>query len=289
MLKNTSAAGPKAKRGGFFLMRVRRMLYGLIGIYAGICGALMWFENKILYPAPRTTVGDWNKRTQWGAEEANFEADDKTKLHGWYFPKDDAKRVMLLCHGNGENTAMAAHEAMWLRDKFDASVLVWDYRGYGKSEGKPSEQGIYQDGEAAVQWLAKRAGVKTSELYLVGRSLGSGVVVEIGVKHQVKAIILLSPFAEMPDPAASKFWFVPVRFLMKNRYASVKKIPNFQGGTFITHGDQDDLVPQWSGKRLYDAAPEPKRWVPIAGAGHNDISLIQCEQELRAFLAEIEE
>ena len=164
-------ASPKQRSP--ILVRVQRMIYGLIGAYLGLCMLLMWYENKLLYPAPRTAIGEWNKRTTWGAEEAEFKAADGTKLHGWFFPSRQPKRVMLLCHGNGENTPLAAHEAMWLRDQFDASVLVWDYRGYGKSEGKPSEQGLYQDGEAAVQWLSKRAGVKPSDLYLVGRSLGS--------------------------------------------------------------------------------------------------------------------
>ena len=110
----------------------------------------------------------------------------------------------------------------------------------------------------------------------------------MGVKHQVKALILLSPYAEMPDPAASRFWFVPVRFLMRNRYPSVKKIPRFKGATFIAHGDQDDVVPQWSGRRLFAATPEPKQFVSIPGAGHNNIDLSQCEEELRAFLRKVE-
>jgi len=278
----------KPRQRNLLLARVRRVLYLLVSLYVGFCLLLMWSEDWFIYPAPRTAVGPWNQRQAFGAEDVDFQAADGMKLHAWYLPHRYQKRVMLLAHGNGENVAMAAHEAAWLRDKFDASVLVFDYRGYGKSAGEPSEQGLYQDGEAALQWLAKRAGVKPDEIYLVGRSLGTGVMVDIGVKHQVKGLILLSPFAQMPDAAANRFWFVPVRLLMRNRYPSVKKIPQFQGGTFIAHGDVDDVVPQWSGRRLFAAAPEPKEFVSVAGAGHNDIDLSQCEKNLRAFLEQVE-
>lgn len=264
------------------------MIYGLIGLYLGLCMLLMWFENTLLYPAPRLESGEWNKRTAWGAQDAEFSAADGTKLHGWYFPNPQAKRMVLLCHGNGENTALAAREAIWLRDNLDASVLVWDYRGYGKSEGKPSEQGLYQDGEAAAQWLAQKSGVQVSELYLVGRSLGTGVAVDIGVKHQCKALILISPYAEIPDAAAARFWFVPVRLLMRNRYPSVKKIPQFKGKTFIAHGDKDNVVPHWSGVRLFAATPETKMFVTVPNAGHNDIDLSQCENVLKTFLDKVE-
>jgi uncharacterized protein len=274
-------------RRTLLLTKVRRVVYLVISLYVGLCLLLMWSENSMLYPAPRTAVGPWTERTALGAEDVELAAADGTKLHAWYLPHCDPKRVMLLAHGNGENVAMAAHEAAWLRDRFDASVLVFDYRGYGKSEGAPSEEGLYQDGEAALWWLAKRAGVQPSEIYLVGRSLGTGVMVEIGVKHQAKGLILLCPFAEMPDAAARRFWFVPVRLLMRNRYPSVKKIPQFKGATFVAHGDCDDLVPQWTGKRLFDAAPQPKEWVSLRGAGHNNIDLSQCEVELRGFLEKL--
>lgn len=278
--------GPKRPNG--ILVKVRRMIYFFVGLYVGLCLLLMWSENSLLYPAPRGDFGPWNDRTKLSAEDVDFAAADGTKLHGWFLPHRDPKRVMLLAHGNGENVAMAAHEAAWLRDTLDASVLVFDYRGYGKSQGKPSEQGLYQDGDAALKWLVQRTGAKPGEIYLVGRSLGSGVMVDIGVRQQVKGLLLLSPFAEMPDPAASRFWFVPVRLLMRNRYASLQKIPQFRGATFIAHGDRDELVPMWSGKRLFDAAPEPKEWALIPGAGHNDIDLSQCESQLRKFLEKIE-
>ncbi len=283
-MQETAAPKPRS----FFLARVRRVLYLAIGLYVGICMLLMWLENSMLYPAPRGNYGPYKERDAFGAEDVDLTAADGTKLHAWYLPHRYQKRVMLLAHGNGENVATAADEAAWLHDEFDASVLVFDYRGYGKSQGEPSEQGLYQDGDAAMQWLAKRAGVKPGEIYLVGRSLGTGVMVDVGVKHQAKGLILISPFAEMPDAAANRFWFVPVRLLMRNRYPSVKKIPKFKGATFVVHGDRDDLVPQWSGTRLFAAAPEPKAFVSIPGAGHNDIDLSQCEKNLRAFLEQVE-
>lgn len=284
----TAPATGRKKRPGFIARLLWRVFYFATGFYGVVIAMLMWIENSMVYPAPRTERGDWNKLTALRGEDVEFASADGTKLHGWYFPHRVQKRVIVLFHGNGENVAMSAPEAVWLRDKLNASVLVFDYRGYGRSEGAPNEQGVCADGDAAAKWLANRAGVKTSDLTLAGHSLGTGVAVDVGVKHQVKAMILISPFAEMPDAAAAQFWFVPVRLLMKNRYASVRKIPNFKGATFIAHGSHDDVVPQWSGKRLYDATPEPKRFVPIQDAAHNDMPFERCERELLEFLRQTE-
>jgi uncharacterized protein len=281
-------ATARKKRPGFIARLLWRVGYFVAGFYGVVIAMLMWIENSMVYPAPRTEIGDWNTLTAWRGEDAEFTSADGTKLHGWYFPHRDPKRVIVLYHGNGENVAMCAQEGVWLHDNLDASVLVFDYRGYGKSEGEPSEKGICEDGDAAAQWLAKRAGVKTSDLTLAAHSLGTGVAVDVGVKHQVKTLLLMSPFAEMPDAAAAQFWFVPVRLLMKNRYASVKKIPAFKGATFIAHGDYDNVVPQWSGKRLYEAAPEPKQFVPLANTGHNDMPFSKCEKELIEFVRRVD-
>lgn len=281
-------ATSRKKRPGFIARLLWRVSYFMTGFYGVVIAMLMWIENSMVYPAPRTAIGEWSNLTAWRGEDVEFTSADGTKLHGWYFPNKNAKRVIVLYHGNGENVAMSAQEAVWLHDNLEASVLVFDYRGYGKSEGEPNEKGICEDGDAAAQWIAKRAGVKTSDLTLAAHSLGTGVAVDVGVKHQVKTLLLLSPFAEMPDAAAAQFWFVPVRLLMRNRYASVKKIPAFKGATFIAHGDYDNVVPQWSGKRLYDATPEPKQFVPLANTGHNDMPFSKCEQELIDFLARIE-
>jgi fermentation-respiration switch protein FrsA (DUF1100 family) len=272
----------------FFRVAARRTFYFLFGAYGTAALMLIWFENSLIYPASRADVGDWTAYAALGGEEVEFRAEDGTRLHGWYLPHPQAKRVMLLAHGNGDNVATAAREAVWLRDALDASVFVFDYRGYGKSEGQPHEKGLYQDGDAALRWLLERAKVPASEVYLVGRSLGSGVVVDLGVKHQVKGLLLICPFAEMPDPAANLFWFMPVRYLMSNRYPSYQKIGAFKGGVFIVHGDQDELVPIWSGKRLFDAAAEPKQFATIPGAGHNDVDLSQCELQVREFLEKLE-
>ena len=135
-------------------------------------------------------------------------------------------------------------------------MLVFDYRGYGKSEGEPSEKGICEDGDAAAQWLAKRAGVKTSDLTLAAHSLGTGVAVDVGVKHQVKTLLLMSPFAEMPDAAAAVL--VRARAAPHEKPLRVReKNPSLQRHNLIAHGDYDNVVPQWSGKRLYDATPDP--------------------------------
>jgi fermentation-respiration switch protein FrsA (DUF1100 family) len=191
-------------------------------------------------------------------------------LHGWFLPYAQAQRAILYCHGNGEDVAANGELAAMLSDTLRASVFVFDYRGYGHSQGRPSETGCIADGVAAQRWLAKRMKIKPNELILMGRSLGSAVAVAVAAENGAKALVLQNAFPTMTDVAAWHYPWLPVRWAMSNRYDNVTRIQRCNCPILQSHGTADDVIPMSMARHLFDAAPSrDKRWIELPGLGHN--------------------
>jgi pimeloyl-ACP methyl ester carboxylesterase len=241
-------------------------------------------ESRLVYqpPAPRDGA---KEATSLGAEEIWFESEDQTKLHGWFLPVVNAPRAIVFFHGNGEDAEYNLNWAAELRTRFRAAVFVFDYRGYGHSEGSAFENGVILDGIAAQQWLADRMKWNTSEIILYGRSLGGGVAVAAAAELGAKALIVENTFANMVDVAADKYSYVPVRVLMRNSYLSQKRIANYSGPFLQFHGADDVLVPIDLAKPLCESAPTTnKQFVEVPGCGHNDPLPEHCYETLVKFL-----
>ena len=244
----------------------------------------MLLESWLVYPIPPAGLGDWNP-TGLGHEDVWFESADGTKLHGWFVPHSDAKRAVLYCHGNGEHVAFNADLAARLRDSLQASVFLFDYRGYGRSAGRPSEAGCIADGRAAQRWLAERMDIQTNNVILMGRSLGAAVAVALAAEEGAAALILECGFPAMTDVAALHHPWLPVRWAMDNRYDCLSRIAHFQGPVLQSHGTADEIIPVALGRQLFDAAPSTKkRWIDFAALGHNSPWPSSYYDELAAFL-----
>ncbi len=255
--------------------------------YCGILLLLLVLENALLYPAPKFPEGDW-KAPQLDHEDVDFTSADGTKLHGWLAEHPNPRGVLMYCHGNGDCVGYLGPLMRELRDKHQLTVFAFDYRGYGKSEGSPSEPGILADGHAAQEWLAKRTGCTPADIILMGRSLGGGVAVDLAAKNGARALILQNTPTSIPDAAAYMYWFAPVHMLMKNRYDSLSKIGSYTGPVLISHGTADTLVPFALGQKLFAAVKsEMKRFFPIEGGGHNDVEPPEYEAALEEFLASL--
>jgi hypothetical protein len=225
-------------------------------------------KSLVFVPSPYPN-GNWNP-AGLAFEDAWFQSADGTQLHGWYVPHDNPRAVILFCHGNAGNVTHRAGTLRALHDWVGASVLVFDYRGYGKSKGTPSEQGVLADARAARAWLARRAGIDEKQIVLLGRSLGGGVAVDLAAADGARALILESTFTSLPDVAKASYPLLPARLLMRTRLDSASKIGNYRGPLLQSHGDADKLVPYKLGRRLHDAANEPKKFLTFLRAGHND-------------------
>ena len=246
-----------------------RLLRAVAVVYCLVLLVLLYLETMLVYPAPRYPQGDWEAK--WLArEDVNFASADGTKLHGWYVEHPQPQAVILYCHGNGTSVAELAEFLAYMRDEFQVSVFAFDYRGYGRSAGKPAEKGILQDGEAAQKWLAERAGVKQQDVVLMGRSLGGGVVLHLAAENGARGVILQNTFSSLTDAAAHIYPFLPVRLLMRNRYDSLSRISRYSGPLLQSHGTADRVVPFAHGRKLFAAAAGRKEFFEIDAGDHND-------------------
>jgi fermentation-respiration switch protein FrsA (DUF1100 family) len=220
-------------------------------------------------------------------QNIEFSARDGIRLHGWFVPHAEARSTLIWFHGNAGNIAHRVENLKLLHDKVKVNVFIFDYRGYGLSQGRPSEAGTYLDGEAALAFVLERLNIVAGTIVLFGRSLGAAVAAEMAGRYAVQAVILESPFASIREMARVVFPFLPVGALLQTRYEVVEKIRLIKTPILVLHGDRDEIVPFSQGVRVFDAAPRPKKFYKIAGAGHNDTYMVGADsyfRELRNFI-----
>lgn len=221
-----------------------------------------------MYPAPDARDGDWEP--SWLEFEQLQLQLGEMRIHGWFCPAENARASILHCHGNGEHVAYLAEEIAFLQKRLRANVLVFDYPGYGRSTGRPSEDSILASAEAARDWLAERTGLSPGRLVLWGRSLGGAVAVHLASQQGARALILDRTFSSMVEVAASHFPFLPVRWLLRNRFPSDERIVKYAGPLVQVHGREDRVVKWRLGKRLFEAAPSDcKHWLEPTPLTHN--------------------
>ena len=182
--------------------------------------------------------------------------------------------TLLWCHGNGGNISHRLENLLLVHNELGLNVFLFDYRGYGRSDGKPSEQGTYLDAEAALSYLDSRKDILPDRIIYFGSSLGGGVAVELAMLRSPYGLILESTFPSIPYMARLSFPVLPLYLFLQARYDSEAKIGGVNAPLLMLHGDRDDLVPIQAGRRLFDAARDPKEFHTIVGAGHNDTYLV---------------
>lgn len=226
-------------------------------------------ERAAVYQPLKYPDGNWNP-ADLRFEDARFTSADGTELHGWYVPHPAPRAVVLFAHGNGGNITYYADFLRELRLRHGVAVLGFDYRGYGRSGGKPSEAGLIADARAARQWLSARTGYPEGRIVLMGHSLGGGVVTQLAAQDGGHALVLISTFSSLPDVGSEHVPWLAPRVIMVNRFNSLDAIGQYHGPVLISHGDADRLIPLEQGQSLYDAAPGPKQLVVVPGGRHND-------------------
>lgn len=204
-------------------------------------------------------------------EEIFLETRDSVRISGWYVPSPVARATVLFCHGNGGNISHRLEKIKILHD-MNVNILIFDYRGYGTSEGRPSEKGLYRDGEAAYAWLVNEKNVPPREIIGYGESLGAAVVIDLAAKHELGGLIIEGGFTSVRDMARHYLPFIPV-FVYRSSFDSQAKIGSITSPKLHLHSPQDEIVPFKLGKKLYELAPEPKEFVELRG-GHNDAFLV---------------
>lgn len=238
--------------------------------------------NQFIY-FPEREVITTPKEIGLSYEDVHIQASDGTKLHGWLIGDPTFKRTVLFFHGNAGNIS---HRLDRLRSfgECPARFFFLDYRGYGKSEGTPNEEGLYLDAKAGYEFLLKK-GVDTQDIVVFGESLGGAVAIELASTHSIGGAILESTFTSLSELAQQVYPFVPSS-MVPNQYDSIGKINRIEAPLLIIHSTQDEIVPFSMGERLFKAAKAPKKLVKIEDTGHNDVYLTK-NPEYRTKLLEL--
>lgn len=248
----------------------------------GALSPLRPVEQILIYP--QSVAPTFSHHEQPGGRQVWVETDSHHRLDAQYFEYPNPQAVALYCHGNVGTVDKWAVLAGRLSRLHRISILVFDYRGYGRSTGIASERGILQDAEAARNWLAKENGIQPSDVVLIGRSLGGAVAVDLAANGGARGLILESTFPSLPDVAERHAaWLLP-ELNMTQRLNSVQKIKNYDGPLLQSHGAADRLIPLALGKELFTAAPGPKRFIVVPDATHNDDHIHHCSAERERFL-----
>lgn len=279
-MQEPDAAGKTARHPWRML---RAPLVALVIALIGSVGCLVWFEDQLIFFPSRYPEGRWDPSRlsspghpdPISIENVWLTAEDGISLNGWYATHagvaDGAAGpppVILWFHGNAGNLT-DRYEMLVGMVKLPAEVLILDYRGYGRSEGRPSEEGLYRDARAAWKYLTSERKIPPGRIVVFGKSLGGGPAVELA--HEVKpaGLIVQSSFTSIPDMAARILPIVP-RFLVRTKMDSVRKIRDILVPKLIIHSPDDEVVPYDLGKKLYEAAAEPKTFYEVPHARHND-------------------
>lgn len=232
---------------------------------------IRWFEHRQVYAPSRTFAGE-AKDLGRPAEVVDFHSADGVRLNGWFFPADPnaprSETALVAMHGNAGNISHRLDfTRAWL--ELGLNVFLFDYRGYGRSDGRPTEEGTYLDAQAAVGWLRQR-GFQSKRIVALGESLGGGVASELALREPLAALVLQSTFSRILDIGAELFPWLPVRWLHSIHYSTIDKLPRIQIPLLIAHSRRDDLIAFHHAERNFKAANNPKELVEIAG-NHTDV------------------
>jgi uncharacterized protein len=266
--------GERALALRYFVISI--LTLALIGLPVGFFMLRRLEASSTFHPERAARGGAW--RVPQGGEDVWFRTADGLKLHGWFFrgAKGGEAATVVYFHGNGGNVSYCD----WVGDnlaKRGFDVLLFDYRGYGRSEGEPEgERELYADADAALEYVLKERGARPERVVLYGQSLGTAAAIDVASRKGCGALVVESGLSSAGDMAGVVMPWLPgfVRGLTKNKFDSVGKITRAHCPVLVVHGERDEVIPSGQGRKLFEAAPEPKQWKLVRGAGHNDLSIV---------------
>ncbi len=250
------------------ILRIALLTVSLL-IVVGVVFRYTMFDRYLIY-FPEREVHQDPGDAGLAFDDVTFAASDGKRLHGWFVPAH-SDVTLLWFHGNAGNIANRVQNVAEVNSYLGVNVFIFDYRGYGRSEGRPSEEGTYKDAQGAVAYLRGRADVDPEKIAYFGRSLGCGVAIDLAVREPAHALICESPFTSIQAMARKTYpWLPGIGMFARTKYDSLSKIGDIHVPLMVLHGTADHIVPIELGRELYDAANDPKRFYEIDGADHND-------------------
>jgi fermentation-respiration switch protein FrsA (DUF1100 family) len=250
--------------------------------YVVLAVALFFYQPNLLYfpDIPTREIEATPEVLGLDYEPLTLITSDDEQLDAWFVPADPARGTVLFCHGNAGNISHRL-DSIRLFHELGLSVLIFDYRGYGQSTGKPTEKGTYRDADAVWQHLVEQRGIPAEHIILFGRSLGATIAANLATRQTAAGVILESAFTSVPDVAATLYPWLPVRWLSRYQYNTRKLLADIHSPVLIVHSRDDEIIPYSSGERLYAAANEPKQFLELRG-GHNDGFMVSGDYYIKA-------
>jgi len=239
----------------------------LITVYIIICFLLYLFQDKMVY-VPCNEIFKTPLDEGMEYEDLDIFAADGGCINGWYIPNDKRQEVVLFCHGNGGSMSHRVETVKLIYD-LGFSVLIFDYRGYGISEGTPTEKGTYLDAEAALKYLLEDKGVPEDRIISWGRSLGGPVAAYLAKDRKFYASILESTFTSIHDLAKSRFKIFPSRVISKYSYSTIDYVKEIDSPILIVHSPDDEVIPYWMGEKIFSGSNEPNQFLKLNGDHNN--------------------
>jgi len=249
--------------------------------YWGLGVILYFMQPQFLY-SPVREVPYTPDELGLDFEDVVFQSEDGLKLNGWYVPAGNSNLTVLFCHGNGGNM-MHCLDSINILYNLGLNCFIFDYRGYGKSDGKPSEEGTYLDARAAYEWLTDVKKISPDNIIIFGRSLGGSIATQLASKVKAKSLIVESAFTSYADIGKKFYPYMPVRWFARFNYNTIDYIKAVHCPVMIIHSRNDEVVPFEFGLELYEASNEPNKFVEIFGS-HNDGFLVSSERYKTAWL-----
>ena len=239
----------------------------IVGACALFAGYFFFFQSNQVYHPDRLISAN-PESIGLRFENVSFETSDGIRLSGWFITNENATGAILFCHGNAGNISHRLETVQIFHD-LGLATFIFDYRGFGQSEGKPSEHGTYRDAEAAWQYLVQERKVQPDKIIIMGRSLGGAIAAWLAWNHTPTALILESTFTSATDVAAKLYPYLPIRLLLRFKYNTIEYLSQVKCPVLIVHSREDEMIPFDHGLRLFEAAKEPKQFLEITGS-HND-------------------
>jgi hypothetical protein len=251
-----------------------RILFVVIGLIVLVL-LLFWAGQRRMLYLPSGEAAPQVLAEFPGGEAVTFQTEDGLTLHAWYVPPlaSATGDMVIVFNGNAGNRSYRSDIARGLAER-GIGVLLFDYRGYGGNTGSPSEVGLTRDARAARRFLESRQGIDPRRISYFGESLGAGVAVNLALEQPPRALILRSPWTSLADTASYHFPYLPVRWLLRDRFRSIDNIPRIRCPVLVVTAAHDSIVPSEQSRRLFQAAAEPKRLLIVEGADHNDMELV---------------
>ena len=246
-------------------------------------------DNLFVFQPSPWTEQDYSKLSGLPLEDVWLAVDSNIRIFGWYIDAGPRQPTLLWCHGNAGNISHRLQNMLELYQR-GISVFIFDYRGYGKSSGSPSEEGLYKDALAAYEFLTTQKNIPPNRLILFGRSLGTSIAGEVVRQHSAAGLILEGAFPSIQAMADHLYFGLPARWLVDSEFNLEDKLKHISLPLLVIHGQRDTVVPMKFGKQVFDSAHQPKQWYAVEGAGHNDVPFVGGNayyQQILTFISKV--